>query len=44
MGTEKFSNLPEVTQPVAAELAANSRPSEESWAGNEVEVAWPLGR
>lgn len=37
--TEKASNLPEVTQPVAAELVANTRPSAGGWAGKEEEVA-----
>ncbi|XP_063468664.1 uncharacterized protein [Symphalangus syndactylus] len=40
MGTEKFSNLPEVTQPVAADPAANPWPIARGWAGKEEEVPW----
>nr|XP_024643957.1 uncharacterized protein LOC112424085 [Macaca nemestrina] len=40
MGTEKFSNLPEVTQPVAADPAANPWLVAGGWAGKEEEVLW----
>lgn len=39
MCTEKLSTLPEVTQPVAAELAAKPRFAAGGWAGEEEEVA-----